>query len=201
MAGNVLVVAADPDGSNDYFKLSHIETICNASISVGEFTTFTQGGWGGTPSGSNPAMLLQNNFSAVYPSGYVQIGGTYKATFTSSSAVRNFLPQGGTQGKLTANLTNPTTSPAGVLAGQLLALRLSVDFSNKGITDTGLANLYVVSGPMAGKKVSEVLSIANSVVGGGSLPSGLSSDDINETMDGINNNFVDGNRSNGYLRK
>jgi hypothetical protein len=201
LAGNVLVVAADPDGSNDYFKLSKVETTCVASISIGEFTTYTQGGWGANPSGNNAGALLQSKFSAVYTSGSVQIGGTYKATFNSSSAIKNFLPQGGTAGKLTANLTNPTGSPAGVLGGQLLALRLNVDFSNKGITEAGLANLIVVSGPMAGKKVSEVLYIANTVVGGGSLPNGLSLADINETMDAINNNFDNGTSNDGYLKK
>src|SRR5262245_25684734 len=31
--------------------------------------TFTQGGWGGTPHGDNPAQRLSDNFAAVYPSG------------------------------------------------------------------------------------------------------------------------------------
>jgi hypothetical protein len=88
-----------------------------------------------------------------------------------------------------------------VLAGQVLALQLNVDFSNKGITDTGLKNLYVVSGAMAGKTVQEVLTIANSVLGGGSLPSGLTIANINDTVDSINRNFDNGTANNGYLRR
>jgi hypothetical protein len=145
--------------------------------------------------------LLTAKFATVYPGGSVSIGGTYKLTFTSALGITNFLPQGGTPGKLTASATNPTTSAAGVLAGQVLALQLSVDFSTKGMTQTGLANLHVVSGPLAGQTVAQVLAIANSVLGGAAPPTGMTISDVNNVIDAINNNFDGGTTNNGYLQQ
>ncbi len=164
------------------------------------FTTYTQGGWGAKPAGNNPGTLLQANFPNVYPSG-VSIGSTLKLTFTSSIGVEGFLPQGGTAGLLTMSASNPTTSAAGVLAGQVLALQLSVDFSNKGITKTGLANLKIVSGIAAGQTVSQILSMANSILGGSmAVPSGYTLSDLVNVLDAINNNFDGGTVNKGYLQ-
>jgi hypothetical protein len=169
-------------------------------IAVGQFTTYTQGGWGAPPNGNNPGVLLSAKFSTVYSSGSVSIGGTYKLKFTSALSITNFLPQGSTPGKLTGNATNPTTSAAGVFAGQVLALQLSVDFSNKGVLPAGLASLKIVSGPLAGQTVSQVLTLANSVLGGGNLPSGMTISDLNGVIDSINSNFDNGTKNSGYLQ-
>jgi hypothetical protein len=183
---------------------SATSTGCSIAVSggivAGQFTTYTQGGWGAPPHGNNPGALLTAKFLTVYPGGSVAVGGTYKLTFTSALSIINFLPQGGTPGQLKANATNPTTSAAGVLAGQVLALELSVDFSNKGITAFGLANLHVVSGPLAGATVAQVLTLANSVLGGAPPPTGLTISDINNAVDAINKNFDNGTSNNGYLQ-
>jgi hypothetical protein len=163
------------------------------------FRTQTQGGWGAKPSGNNPGALLANNFSAVYPAG-VQIGGAKTLRFTSAAAVQAFLPQGGTPAALTASAVNPTTSAAGVFAGQVLALQLSVDFSNAAITRYGLGALKVQSGKLVGYTVAQVLALANSVLGGGAVPAGLTISDINNIVDTINNNFDDGTVDRGYLK-
>lgn len=166
------------------------------------FTTYTQGGWGAKPSGNNPGALLKSKFSTVYPGGSLFIGGDKRLIFTSASAIEKFLPQGGTASKLTANATNPTTSAAGVFAGQVLALRLSVDFSGAGITKSGLGSLTVVSGALAGQTVNQVLSLANAVIGGNTaaLPSGLTISGLNSIVDAINNNFDNGTTNNKYLQ-
>src|SRR5262249_15295671 len=119
-----------------------------------------------------------------------------------ASAIAAFLPQGSTAGTLTANATNPTTSSAGVLAGQVLALQLSVDFSNKGTTPGGLANLIVSSGPLQGKTVAHVLALGNAVLGGNTsaLPAGMSITGLVDVIDSINNNFDNGQQNNGYLQ-
>ncbi len=153
------------------------------------YVTYTQGGWGTSPKGNNPGALLKNNFSKVYPGGSVVIGGTKKLTFTSASAIESFLPAGGTPGVLGASATNPSSSAAGVFAGQVLALQLSVDFSNQGITTGGLANLKVISGSLSGQTIAQVLALANSVIGGGSLPSGLTLSGLNDIVNSLNNNF------------
>lgn len=168
-------------------------------IPKGPYTTYTQGGWGAAPRGNNPGMLLLNNFATVYPGGFVQIGGTKNLRFTSASGVENFLPQGGTAGALAISAVNPTTSAAGVFAGQVLALQLSVDFSIKGVKGAGLQLLKVASGPLAGKTVAEVLAYANAALGGDGLPAGISFATLNEVVDKINNNYDNGTVNLGYL--
>jgi hypothetical protein len=137
----------------------------------------------------------------VYTGGSVSIGGTAKLTFTSALSIINFLPQSGTPKQLAASATNPTTSAAGAFAGEVLALQLNVGFSNKGITPAGLANLKVVSGPLAGQTVTQVLALANSVLGGAALPSGISTSDLNNAVNAINNNFDSGTTNQGYLQR
>jgi len=167
---------------------------------TGNFTTYTQGGWGAKPSGNNPGALLANNFANVFGSAGVTIGGTYTYNFSSALAVRNFLPQGGTPTVLTASATNPTTK-INVLAGQVLALQLSVSFSNAGITRNGLSSLTVVSGPLAGKTVAQVLALADAVLGGNTaaLPSGLTVSGLNDIVTAINQNYDNGTIDNHYL--
>src|SRR4029079_7296542 len=45
------------------------------------FRTQTQGGWGATPNGNNPAMYLQNHFASCFPNG-VTIGCQSANTLT-----------------------------------------------------------------------------------------------------------------------
>ncbi|MEO8620457.1 MAG: SdrD B-like domain-containing protein [bacterium] len=165
----------------------------------GAFTTYTQGGWGSVPHGGNPAQILASNWSAVYGSSSVIIGGGKTSKFSSALAIQNFLPAGGTPGVLSGNVTNPLSTPAGVFAGQVLALQLSVDFSNKGITKAGLGGLHLNQGKLAGATVSQVLALANSVLGGGALPSGLTLSELNTIVDNINNNYDGGTINKGYL--
>ncbi len=159
---------------------------CNCTT----LTTVTQGGWGAPPHGGNPGMLLQTYFNSVYPNG-VKIGGNNTLTFTSAGAVRGFLPQGGTPGVLNASATNPTSSSAGVFAGQVLALQLNVDFSSIGVTTMGLGGVKLTSGPLSGYTVAQVLALANQVIGGNTaaLPAGMGVSDLNNVVDGINNMF------------
>lgn len=169
------------------------------------YTTYTQGGWGAPPNGNNPGMLLQNNFAAVFGSAGVTIGlpgaaGKYHLTFTSSQAIRNFLPAGGAPKALKASATNPTTSAAGVLAGQVLAATLSVRFSNAGVTATGLKDLRIAQGNLlAGQTVEQALALANKALGGGGLPPGVSFSALNDVMTRINENFDNGTSNNGFL--
>jgi hypothetical protein len=170
-------------------------TICEKPL-----VTYTQGGWGSKPRGNNPGSLLCKYFSAVYPVGYVTIGtGAKILKFTSADAVIAFLPQGGTAGVLSGSATNPTSSGAGVLAGQLLAATLNLDFSNSGRTAPGLGAKKVGTGPLAGKTVTEVVALADSVISGGPLPSGLTLSALNNVLTAINENYDNGSTNDGYL--
>ncbi|MGE3344581.1 MAG: SdrD B-like domain-containing protein, partial [Vicinamibacterales bacterium] len=203
-SGNVVVIAANTSHSDDAFKVAKIETSCAPAPRPEDppsapcaFRTQTQGGWGSSPSGNNPGAFLAEHFTSVFGASGVTIGGSKKLTFTSSTAVRNFLPQGGKANKLTSNGTNVTSSSAGVFAGQVLALQISVAMSEAGKTPAGLAALKVKSGPLAGKTVGEVLALANKALGGQSV--GISITTLNSVVDSINQNFVDGIVNKGYL--
>jgi hypothetical protein len=186
---------ADGKGGFDTATVTITVSVPTGCSTTG-FRTQTQGGWGTSPSGNNPAAFLAANFAQVYPTG-VRIGVGNVLTFTSSNAVMNFLPAGGTAGVLNGSATNPATSSAGVFAGQVLALQLSVDFSNAGVTKRYLGDLVY-----QGKTVHQWLALANQVLGGNTAalaPYGLTLSGLNNIIDSFNNNFVDVTQNNGVL--
>ncbi len=165
-------------------------------------TTYTQGGWGAPPSGSNPGTLLWKYFTLVYPKGLV-VGTGYTITFTSASAVTNALPLAGTPMPLTRSLTNPLQG--NTFASQTVALKLNVDFSARGLLPTNtssLGTMHVVSGKLAGWTVSQVLTLCNTVLGGkiSALPAGVSVSDLTNIAGAINGNFDNAGTNNGYLK-
>ena len=177
----------------------------DATVQIGPsaqapYKTYTQGGWGSKPTyhGNNPGKVLADSWSRVYPAGFVQIGGTKWIKLTSPSAVEKFLPQGGTPAKLTQSYTNPT-SQISVLAGQVLALQLNVDFSRAGVTHTGLGLLRVVHGEFVGWTVAQVLALGNTVLGGGALPAGVTLSELNDIIASINENFDGGTENKGVI--
>lgn len=162
------------------------------------FTTFTQGGWGSS-SNSVPGKLRDQYFSTVFPSG-LTIGSTYKLTLTSATAVKNYLPDGGTAAAYTKNYSNPTTN-INVLSGQLTALKLNVAFNaagKLGTTSTKLGDLVIASGTFKGKTVNEFLTLAETAIGGGSL-NGYTLSQFNDAATAINENFDNGTTDNGFL--
>ncbi|HEY3293877.1 MAG TPA: T9SS type A sorting domain-containing protein [bacterium] len=179
-------------------------------IPPGGFRTYTQGGWGASCHGGNPGCIRDDNWSAIFPlpNGLI-VGGTYTIQLTTSAAANAFIPAGGTPGVLTANLVNPTSSPAGVFAGQLVALALTLEFSNAGVPgfNPAFGSLVVQSGvhnptgAFAGWSVSSIFALANQVLGGnvGALPAGISVSDLNNVLTSINQNFDNGTVSEGYL--
>ncbi len=159
-------------------------------------TTYTMGGWGAKPSGNNPGQFLATNFAAVYPAG-LNVGGGFKLNFTSARGIENFLPCGGTPAALKQSYINPTAK-LGVLAGQVVALRLGVDFSDAEITASGLASATFTTGKFAGKTVGYVLALAESVLGGAALPSGCSYSDLSDACTLVNENYDEGGNA-GHL--
>lgn len=196
---------ADGSGLTACFTLGAGE--CNYTLDAGlrkllRFATYTQGGWGAVPKGNNPGAILSRNWTTVYGSSALVIGGNYTMKFSSPSAITGYLPAGGTPGVLKKNYTNPTSTEAGVFGGQVTALRLNVDFSIKGITQPGLASLKIAPGnKFAGYTVAQLLSLAQQVLGGNlsALPAGCSVSDLNNAADRINNNFDGGSMDLGYL--
>jgi hypothetical protein len=193
--GNYRVIVTDANGCKD---------TCFVALNVepcGDFCTYTMGGWGsgcpesqaGDMMSTQPGCIRDHFFAAVFPSG-VTIGDPagvgagsptlFAMKFTSALAVENFLPSGGTPMPLTADITNPDTKAAGgVLAGQILALTLNVEYSCEGVfTDLGLlpsvacyadyvipetcngSEDYCDISKFAGLTVEEFLAVANLVL-------------------------------------
>ncbi|MEN6305388.1 MAG: SdrD B-like domain-containing protein [Armatimonadia bacterium] len=175
-------------------------TVKIAAVDTWPFTTYTQGGWGAKPSGNNPGKLLHNNFEDVYPDGLV-IGSLNTLTFTSAQAITDFLPSGGTAGTLwKKSYTNPTgKTEAGVFAGQVLAMRLGVDFSDAGVTRTGLGSLKVAKGTFKGWTVNALLNLCERVLGGDSAGVPYTVSTLNDAATSFNENYDNGTTDNGFL--
>ncbi|NNC83599.1 MAG: hypothetical protein HKN79_08475, partial [Flavobacteriales bacterium] len=92
----------------------------------GTHRTQTQGGWGTSASGNNPGAYRDANFNLAFPDGII-LGCEQTVAFTSSSAVEEFLPSGGSPAALSASYVDPSDLN-NVLIGQTLALTLSVGF-------------------------------------------------------------------------
>ncbi len=173
------------------------------SCDLDGMTTFTQGGWGTKASGGNPGSIRDAHFNAVFPNGIVITGGSYTLTFTSSSAVKDFLPAGGTSKAMTKNLTNPTKGKdaGGVLGGQVVAATLNVEYDRAGKIGTGqfeLGELVFTSGPFQGWTIDAFLTLAKTALTGGNTQ-GYSYSAINDAATSINENFDNGTQNQGHF--
>jgi len=189
-----------------------------------KFCSQTQGGWGtDNCNGNNTACLREAYFDELFPNGLV-VGdpdgidgdGSAAILLTSSDAVADLLPTGGPSGILTADLTDPQTTSAGVFAGQLVAATLNVAYDAAGYgkcTLTGdcdftyppgtLGTLVYVEGcvadGLAGWSVNEVIAAANVAISGGGTPTGVSISDLSDALATLNENFVDCDTNIGCL--
>lgn len=173
----------------------------------GEFRTQTQGGWGTVCHGENPGCYRNEWFDVAFPNG-IELGCTdgFNALFTSSEAIRDFLPTGGKPGSLTGDITDPTAkTDAGVLIGQLLALELSLAFDivdpDFGSSTNWLGDQIVCNTGTAcdGLTIAELADEANLVLGGCEGTTGLGAGELSECLDIVNENFVDGETNNGNV--
>lgn len=204
-------------------SFSIIDAACTGLV-PGDFFTYTQGGWGTSCNGNNPGCLRDKHFDAVFPDGLV-LGdpdgvdgdGAFAVHLTSSAAVEALLPTGGKAGKLTGDLTNPTSTPAGVFAGQLASCKLSVQFDLAGVFDAvkglpgvQLGNLEFVGQvhpKLIGKSVDEVIALSDLAISGAAMPLDVDGDlvgdvgysDLSSALDKVNNNFDNGTVNNGVL--
>lgn len=175
------------------------------------FATFTQDEYGAPAAaaaqvgkaraGKGAMQAPISAFNAAFPSG-VTIGGNKTLNFTDRPAVTAFLPASGTPKALTASATRPKRSSAGTFAGEVLALKLNVGFSDAGVTRSGLGGLTVATGKLKGYTVYQVLTLANQVLGGQgkALPAKVSIADLSAICGRINQNFNKGIANKKYLQ-
>jgi len=142
------------------------------------YCTYTPGDYGGPCNGSNAPSILTNCFKKVYGGGYVQCGITnspgYCLKFTSCTNVQKFIPCGGSPGCLKASYSNPTNCEAGSFAGQVLCLKLNVDFGDaKSVTGfpAGCGDLVLndPTCPLNGQSIRQILGLCQTALGGGNI--------------------------------
>ena len=175
-----------------------------------EFVTFGQAAWGADPNGQNISTELIAQFDTVYASSndLLVVGtGALKGIspgshiiFDDGQGIVNYLPASGTPGALTANLLDPTSSSAGAFGGEVVALRLNIDFSDAGLTthpngvafgDLILTGLTGTEVSMNGLTVRELQSEVNILLGGETVPN-VSIADAFDVTNSVNMSFNGG---------
>jgi len=183
-----------------------------------QYRSQTPGGWGTDCPESmppdQPGCYRDANFDDAFPNelivGVDAVNPILDATFTQSSAVRDYLPDGGTPGAFTQDYFNPTTTSARTFGSQVTALSLNVGFDTCSRVSTcaqfappgttiPLAELEVVDNASAcfGMTVQDVLDEADLKISG--QFSSLSFSELNTCATNINENYVDGTTNNGFL--
>jgi len=164
---------------------------------AGDIFTRTQFAWDTTTSWFTA-------YDALYTStfGTVEIGipGTagYSLRFSSELAVTDYFIQNGTPAALNADLDDTGSSSSGQFGGEVLALRLNVDFSaagqmggTSGLKLGSLTLCNMTDPSLNGKTVNGLLAIANTLLGGGSVGSYTISA-IHDVVGELNFGFLDG---------
>lgn len=164
--------------------------------------TQTPGGWGAPPNGNNPGAYLHANFANAFPDG-IAVGcypNDFYVRLTTAQAITDLLPTGGEPAMLKQNYTNPAEIK-NVLVGHLVALALSLGFDvfdeNFGAGGKALGAMYIGDGTFKGWTVAEFVAEANKVLGGCSTT--YTAKQVQDTIEKINENYVDGNKDNGFL--
>jgi len=144
----------------------------------GQVITYTQNEWSST---TGQASVVQAHYDSIYAAtnGLFVVGTAsgFSMIFDSSTALLSYIPAIGTVGPLNSNLLDPTTSSSGAFGGEVVGLKLNIDFSDAGVTlgTSGIpfGNLILTnfSGTLSnldGLTVRQFLGDLNTLLGGGS---------------------------------
>jgi hypothetical protein len=168
----------------------------------GDVITYDQAAWGDplTPAASD----LNTNYNSVYAStlgiSEVGIAGTsgFSMQFSDAPSVIDYLPAVGTLGPLNADLSDPTSSSSGAFGGEVLALRLNIDFSDAGflsgsagvafgsLTLCGFSALPALNG----LTVRQFMNTVNTPLGAGSSTYSIA--DLDPVTASLNDSFNGG---------
>jgi hypothetical protein len=138
------------------------------------YCTFLQSEWTHNPGNTTLTALMSDLGSET-----IGTGGPYTATWDSAGAIGAYLPAGGSDNALNASLLDPTSTSAGHIGGEVLALQLNVDLgthsppvtvSGNSVFDFGSLLICGTGTQFDGETVDALLAAANLAVGGGSLP-------------------------------
>jgi len=153
---------------------------------TGDFFTYSQDEWGENPAFAGPAKVLHDNYILVYPNGTLSVGvpSGNSINFTTVDDLLTYLPDTGSSGSLSTTYVNPITTSAGQFGGDVVALKINIDFSDAGVTagssgirfgDLILTNWTDTT--LNGMSVRQLLDLANSVVAGQSTSYGVAAID------------------------
>ena len=163
--------AAFVNGTPSTFAQNNLFAGACPNSQPGALHTFMQNEWGDVTNAAG--VLLTANFMSVYGAALI-IGDGFRAGFTTAAAITTYLPAAGTPMSLTSDVVNPVTTSSGELGGEILALKLNIDFSAASLLGTaahlGSLRFCNVTGvPVVnGQTVNEFLASANTLLGGGS---------------------------------
>jgi hypothetical protein len=163
---------------------------------AGDVITMRQVDWDNAP-----ILATSTPFSTVYPLGLrvgtLGIPGQFSILLSSGTTTLAYLPTVGANVALTQSYVDPVISAGGLFGGQLVALRLNVDFGAAGLIggtfDLGDLYLCGLTTPAAvnGSTVSGFVTTANTLLARGSVP-GVSIDDASQLAALINSSFLGG---------
>ena len=178
--------------------LSALGTARADTFTAGDFTTYGPAEWQSNSTANN---ILLSDFSTVYNAGggdgSLVVGIGNSISFTASDGLFNYLPGAGTAGALIQDYLNPTATSSGAYGGEVVALRLNVDFSAAGFlpgtSGVPFGNLYLTGfdptlAGLNGMTVSQFLTLNETLLGGGSgiytiLDIDLLGDQLNTAFD------------------
>ena len=149
-----------------------------APLAVGDFCTYTRRGWQAGCSNAGAGCVRDARFSSTFAVPLSCGAGLTlglepgaRVSFASAAAVRAFLPEGAEPSLLVGSLCDPPAGTGGALAGELLALKLNVRFSDvEALPKTngvGLGDLLLASGSCAGFSARGVLARGEQLLSGG----------------------------------
>ncbi|MBF6640239.1 T9SS type A sorting domain-containing protein, partial [Flavobacterium sp. J49] len=149
---------------------------------VCNYVTYSQGGWSNANSPLSVSFLNQH-----FPNG-VLIGKPGRSLrLTTVTAIRNFLPNGGTPDRLAnSNQVNRTNSQVkNVFAGQLVALLLNV------AANPGMENATIVSQDLSlnGRTIGWLIEESQSKIGSSTVVSGALLSKLSNACEAVNVSF------------
>jgi hypothetical protein len=104
---------------------------------------------------------------------------------------------------LLKNYTNPSSTESGEFGTQVTALQFNVDFSSKGIIKPGFSTKKVVSGPLAGLTMTQVLTLAEAALSGNTgvlTPYGITVAQLTTMLGNYNGNYDNCSSNGGFLQ-
>jgi hypothetical protein len=169
----------------------------------GDMLTYTQADWGDNPDSNAAATALRDNYDSVYAAtfGVFEVGipgsAGYSTIFTGPPEMSTYLPAVGQVGALDHDLLNPTSTASGAFGGEVVGLKLNVDFSDAGVSlgtsqirfgSLTLCN-FSTQPALNGLTVRQLLGVANTLLGGGSAAYTI--DDVAPIVTSLNGAFFE----------